>query len=103
MTDQRPERTPFNSFSLLIQELIAGTVKRHVFTPLEMELMLDLELAHLNKSSRPDTLRRYQRAVNQSLADGSAVPVRLCAFLEREREKRHPQRRAAASAGLSSK
>jgi hypothetical protein len=85
--DTRVERLDLASFSQLVQELITGSVRRHTFTPSELELLLDLQRSRLRKSSRPDALRRYLRAVHQHFAEQSSL-LRLATFLERENEKR---------------
>ncbi|MBV8549997.1 MAG: hypothetical protein JOY54_01765 [Acidobacteriaceae bacterium] len=72
----------------LIQELIGGTVRRHTFTQWELDLLFDIQLSRLRKSSRPDVLRRYLRAVSQTLAQGAESPPRLAQFLEAERQAR---------------
>ena len=95
MIDTRAERLDLASFSQLVQELIAGSVRRHTFTPLELELLLDLQRSRLRKSSRPDALRRYLRAMQQHFAEQSSL-LRLATFLEREHEKR-----AAPSASVA--
>ena len=87
MTDARVERLDLASFSQLVQELITGSVRRHTFTPFELELLLDLQRSRLRKSSRPEALRRYLRAVHQQFAEQSSL-LRLATFLERENEKR---------------
>ena len=87
MTDTQTERLDLASFSQLVQELITGSVRRHTFTPIELELLLDLQCSRLRKSSRPDALRRYLRAMHQHFAEQSSL-LRLTTFLERENEKR---------------
>ncbi len=87
MTDTRVERLDLASFSQLVQELITGSVRRHTFTPFELELLLDLQHSRLRKSSRPDALRRYLRAMHQHFAEQSSL-LRFAAFLEKENVKR---------------
>lgn len=87
MTDTRVELLDLASFSQLVQELITGSVRRHTFTPIELELLLDLQRSRLRKSSRPDALRRYLRAMHQQFAEQASL-LRLATFLERQNEKR---------------
>ena len=87
MTDTRAECLDLASFSQLVQEVITGSVRRHTFTPHELELLLDLQRSRLRKSSRPDVLRRYLRAVQHQFAEESSL-LRLSAFLERQNERR---------------
>lgn len=71
------------SFSQLVQELIHGSVRRHTFTKNELELLFDLKHSRLRKSSRPEVLRRYLRAVQQQW-NVHGVALRLSTFLEQE-------------------
>lgn len=76
-------RFTFVSFSQLVQELISGTVRRHTFTQSELELLLDLQNSRIRKSSKPDVLRRYLRAVQAQFAQQGSV-LRFSNFMERE-------------------
>jgi len=76
------------SFSQFVQELINGSVRRHVFAPYELELLLDLQMFRIRKSARPDILRRFLRAVQQEFARGCTGPPRLATFLENEARTR---------------
>lgn len=84
------------SFIELIQELVAGSVRRNSFTQWELDLLLDLQLTRLRKSARIEALRRYLRAVQLSHAHGAGEPPRLSAFLQET-----APRKAAASGGSS--
>lgn len=86
--------------SQLIQELIGGVVERHVFSPWELELMLDLETCHVRRQSRPTVLRRYLKAMQQQLAEGHAIPVRLSLFLESEKRQPPAKRSRHAVRGI---
>jgi hypothetical protein len=88
LTGTALERSDLASFTQLVQELIGGVVQRHVFSRPELELMLDLETCRLRKSVRADVLRRYLRAVQQQLAEGTASPLRFALFLHRENQQR---------------
>ncbi|MBV9301536.1 MAG: hypothetical protein JOY62_17335 [Acidobacteriaceae bacterium] len=88
MTRAGSERPNFVSFSQLVQELISGTVDRHVFTQWELELLLDLQTCAVRKSARPDVLRRYLKAVQQNFSQDASAPLRLSAFLEQEMQQR---------------
>ncbi len=68
-------------FNRLIRELLQGRLNRNTFRPWEIELLLDIEDCPLRESSKKDTLRRYQRAVQRSIEDGAAAPMKLSAFL----------------------
>ena len=91
----RRDRSDITSFCQLIQELIGGTVRRHTFTQSELELLFDLQTSRLRKSSKPEALRRYLRAVQQHNSHASSV-LRFSSFLERESASRLAQPLTAA-------
>jgi hypothetical protein len=78
-----PLQAGWPSYFHLIQELIDGAMRRHTFSPWELDLMLDLEVSRLRKSSRPDILRRYLRSV-QAESAYAPQPTRFSAFMETE-------------------
>jgi hypothetical protein len=78
------------SFNQLVQELISGTVHRHVFTQWELELLLDLQICPIRKCSRADVLRRYLKAVQLHFAEDASTLLRLSAFVEKEGRHRTP-------------
>lgn len=86
-------RTSWLSYFQLIQELIEGGARRHTFSAWEMDLMLDLEISRLRRSSRPEVLRRYLRLVQAESAH-TPQPTRLASFLEMQ----SLQRQAAKAA-----
>lgn len=102
MTDSRLERSDWTSFNQLLHELIGGAIRRHTFTQWELELLLDLQMSRIRKSSRPDVLRRYLRAVQQHFAQGATVPLRLSAFLESESQQRSGTAESAHPSGAVS-
>lgn len=67
-----------------MQQLIAGNVKRNTFTQREMDLLLDLQMTPIRKSSRPEVLRRYLKSVQLQTASGVAAPRRFSQFFEDE-------------------
>jgi hypothetical protein len=75
-------KTDWSSYSQLIQQIIAGTVRRNVFSQWEMRLMLDLQHARIRKTSRPEILRRYLKAVEQQHTAGAPMPLRFSNFFE---------------------
>jgi hypothetical protein len=96
------ERSDWTSFNQLLHELIGGAIRRHTFTQWELELLLDLQMSRIRKSSRPDVLRRYLRAVQQHFAQGATVPLRLSAFLESESQQRAGAAESAPPGGAVS-
>ena len=87
--------------SCLIQEVIAGQPRRHVFLPWELAILLDIESCAVRQSAREDLLRRYQRAACQHAAAGRTELLKFSEFLQEIRRKRHLPK-AAAATGLSS-
>lgn len=83
MTQSPVQAIDWPSFLQLIQHLINGSVKRNIFTKVEMELLLDLQMTHIRKSSRPEMLRRYLRVV-QVQSSSEAAPLRFSHFVEQE-------------------
>jgi hypothetical protein len=76
-------RFTFASYSQLVLELISGSVRRHVFSQAELELLLDLQNSRIRKSSRPDVLRRYLRVVQTEFSQQGSL-LRFATFMERE-------------------
>src|ERR1700681_4288884 len=78
-------------FNRLIQELLRGSMHRNTFRPWEVELLLDIEACNLRDSSRRETLRRYQRAVQRHMEKGARLPLKLSEYLEAVKTKRATQ------------
>src|SRR5215475_12220042 len=83
-------------FNRLIQELLRGSMNRNTFRPWEVELLLDIEACNLRDSSRRETLRRYQRAVQRHMEKGARLPLKLSEYLENVKAKRVAQGRVSA-------
>ena len=75
-------------FNRLIQELLRGNMHRNTFRPWEVELLLDIEACNLRDSSRRETLRRYQRAVQRHMEKGSRLPLKLSEYLDAVKAKK---------------
>ena len=75
-------------FNRLIQELLRGNMHRNTFRPWEIELLLDIEMCHLRESSKRDTLRRYQKAVQRHMEKGARLPLKLSEYLEKVKSKK---------------
>lgn len=80
MNELRPE---WLSYFQLIQELIDGAARRHIFSQWELNLLLDLDVSRLRKSSRPEVLRRYLRLMHAENT-GAEEPLRFATFMESE-------------------
>ena len=75
-------------FNRLIQELLRGSMNRNTFRPWEVELLLDIEACNLRDSSRRETLRRYQRAVQRHMENGARLPLKLSEYLAAVKAKK---------------
>jgi hypothetical protein len=101
LSDKSAERLDLTSFSQLVQELINGAVRRHTFSPWELELLLDLQTCRARKSARAELLRRYLKAVQQQFAlDGSSF-LRLADFIEREQQRSASHRSAQVATAVA--
>ena len=69
------------SFSQLIQEIIGGVIRRHIFSQWELDLLLDLQLSRMGRAARADLLRSYLKVVQRQQAEGALTPPRLGPFL----------------------
>jgi len=83
------------SFTQLIQELIGGVVRRHIFSQWELDLLLDLQLSRMSKTARSVLLRRYLKFVQQEHAAGASMPPRLGLYLAAQNEARLAAAKAA--------
>src|ERR1700676_4716921 len=87
-------------FTRRIQELLRGSMHRNTFRPWEIELLLDIESCNLRESSKRETLRRYQKAVQRQMEKGARLPMKLSEYLEAVKTKRSGQ---AAPVGSTSR
>jgi hypothetical protein len=78
-------------FNRLIQELLRGNMHRNTFRPWEVELLLDIESCNLRESSKRETLRRYQKAVQRHMEKGARLPLKLSEYLDAVKNKRGAQ------------
>jgi hypothetical protein len=88
-------------FNRLIQELLRGNMHRNTFRPWEIELLLDIESCNLRESSKRETLRRYQKAVQRHMDKGARLPLKLSEYLEAVKTKRSAQAAATPLASAS--
>src|SRR5713226_3065763 len=75
-------------FNRLLQELLRGNMNRNTFRPWEIELLLDIETCQLRESSKRDTLRRYQKAVQRHMEKGARLPLKLSEYMENVKAKK---------------
>jgi hypothetical protein len=80
LNELRPE---WLSYFQLIQDLIDGATRRHIFSQWELDLLLDLDASRLRKSSRPEALRRYLRSIHSESGE-AAEPLKFAIFMESE-------------------
>ena len=78
-------------FNRLIQELLRGNMHRNTFRPWEVELLLDIESCNLRESSKRETLRRYQKAVQRHMEKGARLPLKLSEYMDAVKAKRAAQ------------
>lgn len=76
-----------NSYLQLIQDIIGGTVRRHTFTRMELDLLLDVQASRMRKTAKNEVLRRYLRATQQQFATEGSVSLRFARFWEGEHHK----------------
>src|SRR5437764_2823095 len=76
-------------FNKLVQELLRGSITRNTFRPWEIEVLLDIEACNLRDSTRRETLRRYQKAVQRHMEKGARLPLKLSEYLEAVKAKRN--------------
>ena len=92
MYDSLPDSdTVLAQFNRLMQELLRGNLNRNTFRPWEVQLLLDIDHCDLRDSSRRETLRRYQRAVQRHMEKGARLPLKLSEYLETVKTKRVAQ------------
>jgi hypothetical protein len=84
-------------FNRLIQELLRGNMHRNTFRPWEVELLLDIESCNLRESSKRETLRRYQKAVQRHMEKGARLPLKLSEYMDAVKAKRAAQAPAPAA------
>jgi hypothetical protein len=72
-------------FNKLVQDLLRGNMSRNVFQPWEIDILLDIEECSLKDSSRRETIRRYQKAVQRSMENGAPVPLKLSEYLSNKK------------------
>jgi hypothetical protein len=80
--------TVLAQFNRLIQDLLRGNMQRNTFRPWEIDILLDIESCNLRDSSRRETLRRYQRAVQRQMEKGGRLPLKLTEYLDAVKAKR---------------
>jgi len=89
MYESQPDsETVLAQFNRLIQELLRGNMHRNTFRPWEVELLLDIESCNLRESSKRETLRRYQKAVQRHTEKGARLPLKLSEYLDAVKSKR---------------
>ena len=77
-----------NQFNKLIGELLKGYIARNTFRPWEVDLLLDIENCNLKDGNKKETLRRYQKSVQQQMEKGVSTPMKLSEYLDGLRVKR---------------
>jgi hypothetical protein len=78
----------FSRFRRLIGELTRGTLARTTFQPWEVTILIDIETCEIDPKRRIETLRQYERAVQQQLETGPGPPLLLSEYLQRRMTRR---------------
>jgi hypothetical protein len=78
----------YSRFRRLVGELTRGTLVRTTFQPWEVSILLDIEACDVDPKRRIETLRQYERAVQQQLETGPGPPLLLSEYLQRKMTRR---------------
>lgn len=73
-------------FNQLLSDVENGATNRNSFRPWEVELLVDMQSCQLG-SDRKRVLQRYRKAVQRSLEQGAARPLKLSEYLRRSRRE----------------
>ena len=90
--------TDLTAYLELIQDIMGGAVRRHTFTRIELDLLLDVQGCPMRKTAKTEMLRRYLRAVQQRFAIDGSAPQGFATFLEAENQTHHPNSQAQPAA-----
>ncbi|MDP8981208.1 MAG: hypothetical protein M3O35_11515 [Acidobacteriota bacterium] len=82
-------------FNRLMQELLRGSMNRNTFHSWEIDILLDIEACNVKETTKRETLRRYQKAVQRSMEKGAPTPFPLSEYLEKKAAARLPVRAEA--------
>lgn len=70
-------------FNQLIEDILAGTLRRTTFRTWEIEILVDMVGCDLPHSpSRDNTLREYRNAMQRHIRQGACVPLKLSDYLQ---------------------
>jgi len=81
--------TDLNAYLQLIHDIMDGTLRRHTFTRIELDLLLDVQASRMRKTAKTEMLRRYLRTVQQQFAVDGSGPQGFAAFFEAENQADH--------------
>ena len=96
MLDTVPDsEAVLHRFNRLMQELLRGSMNRNTFHSWEIGLLLDIEACNVKETTKRETLRRYQKAVQRSMEKGAPAPFMLSEYLEKKAAARVPVRAEA--------
>ena len=93
--DDVDSETVLAQFNRLMQELLRGNMARNTFRPWEIDILLDIEGCQVRETTKRETLRRYQRAVQRQMEKGARTPMKLSEYLEGLRARRRESEPAA--------
>lgn len=70
-------------FNQLIEDVLAGTLQRTVFSTWEIAILVDMVSCNLRQSSRREIiLRQYRFAMQEYLRKGARIPLKLSDYLQ---------------------
>jgi hypothetical protein len=78
--------TDQSAYVQLIHDIMGGTVRRHTFTRVELDLLLDVQAVRMRKTAKTEMLRRYLRSVQQQFAAHASDPLGFASFSQAENE-----------------
>jgi hypothetical protein len=79
--DSSDSDTVLAQFNRLMQDLIRGSIRRNIFRPWEIELLLDIQDCPLQAAALRRELQRYQKAVQRQMEKGVPRPPKLSEYL----------------------
>jgi len=77
-----------NRFRKLLADVIRGNVRRNVFEPWEVDILLDMEACSIEPKRRGEILRQYLRGVEKQMEKGPGPPMKLSGILQRKTTRR---------------
>ena len=108
MDRKRMPKTPDSNavlaqFSLLMGEILGGSLRRNKFQPWEVEILLEIESCQLRGSDMREALSEYQDVVQAEIEKGAHLPLKFSDFVERREHARMQRKPAKGASGTRTK